>query len=192
VDEIYRDAGIAIYTGDADALSAALDSDPSLVTRRSSVGHPTLLQLVACDAEQLVNPLGSAGVLIERGAELDGPLVAAAGCGNLDVMIAILEASAPVDGPDEWTALDEAIYWCQGPEAAELLSRGASTGRLRRAAGLGDADAIAGWFDGEERLPSGSMAKTCAPTPGRSVRRLRTRFPMNALICRPTSSTTPL
>lgn len=64
----------------------------------------------------------------------------------------MLERGTPVDGVASWTPLDEAIYWCQTDIARDLAGRGASMARLRRAAGLGDMDAIDGFFDAAGQL----------------------------------------
>lgn len=49
VDPEFETAAIAIYTGQLTDLDRELTENPGLVTRRSSCGHLTLLQLVACE-----------------------------------------------------------------------------------------------------------------------------------------------
>ena len=65
MDPEYETAAIAIYTGQLSDLDQELNANPGLVTRRSSCGHPTLLQLVACEEGDLVDPVGSARALVE-------------------------------------------------------------------------------------------------------------------------------
>ncbi len=165
MDEVFGDAAMAMVVGDLNQLTSVLDASPDLVSQESSVGHPTLLQLVACEAHNLPDPAASAEVLIGRGAPLDGPLVAAAGCGSIAVLNTILDAGAPVGGVTEWTPLDEAIYWDQGDTIKVLLDRGATAHRLRITAGLGRADAIANWFDDTVlRADAGPVASPFAET----------------------------
>lgn len=152
VDAAFRDPALAIYAGDTEGLTRLLELDPGLATRRSTVGHPTLLQLVACEALDLPDPVASAAALLDAGADASDPLVAAAGCGSRDVVELMLERGTPVDGIASWTPLDEAIYWCQIEIARDLAGRGASMARLRRAGGLGDMDTIEGFFETDGRL----------------------------------------
>ncbi len=156
MDESFRDAALAIYAGDAAQLAQLLANDSGLAWRRSTVSHPTLLQLVACEARDLPDPVASAVALLDAGAEPTGPLIAAAGCGSREVLDLMLERGTPVDGATSWTPLDEAIYWSQLDVAVELYARGASMGRLRRAAGLGHVEAIGDFFDPNGRLIDGA------------------------------------
>lgn len=48
MDEEFGPAALAIYGGEVDELRALLMADAGLAMRVSSVGLPTLLQLVAC------------------------------------------------------------------------------------------------------------------------------------------------
>ncbi len=56
MDEGFGSAALAIYAGDIDELRRLLGEDPGLATRVSSVSHPTLLQLVACEESNISAP----------------------------------------------------------------------------------------------------------------------------------------
>ena len=157
MDEEVGEAALAIFAGDIDRLAALIAADPGLATRSSSVGHPTLLQLVACEAAQLPHPVESARILVECGAATGSPLVAAAGCGSRSVLEYLLDEGADVDGDRRWTPLDEALYWANRDIAPILLRRGAHIRALSTAAGLGDVALVDGFFDG------GVLAATAGP-----------------------------
>ncbi len=149
MDEDFGPAAIAIYTGDLGTLAELLASDPELAVRESSVSHPTLLQLVACDEPEIEDPVGAARLLIEAGALTSRPLVAAAGCNSRSVLEYLLECGVPVDGDEAWTPLDEALYWSNQEIVSVLLSRGAEIRSLRTAAGVGDVITVEQFFRGD-------------------------------------------
>lgn len=149
MDEDFGEAALAIFVGDVGGLTSLVTDDPGLATRVSSVGHPTLLQLVACEAEQLPKAVDAARVLVQAGAATGSPLVAAAGCGSLSVLEFLLDEGVGIEGEDLWTPLDEALYWANADSAELLVSRGARIRALSSAAGLGDVEAIARFFDGK-------------------------------------------
>lgn len=150
VDKEFGEAALAIYAGDNDDLSSMLLSDPDLATRTSSVGHPTLLQLVACEAPTLPSPVDAARVLVDAGAATTPPLVAAAGCNSLTVLEFLLDAGSDIDGDGMWTPLDEALYWAQDDVVALLVARGALVRALSTAAGLGSLSRIDAFFVDDE------------------------------------------
>jgi len=154
VDPEFGEAAMAILAGDAQTLESLLAVTPELATQMSSVGHPTLLQLIACEAAELPDPVSSARVLVDAGAAMGPPLVAAAGCGSRSVLNFLLSAGSAIDGDMLWTPLDEAIYWAQFEIVALLMERGAVVRALSTAAGLGDLTAIDRFFDGERLLAS--------------------------------------
>lgn len=156
MDAEFAEAAMAIVVSDHDALRELLQADPGLATRQSSVSHPTLLQLVACEAANLVDAVGSARVLVAAGAPIDGPLVAAAGCGSSEIVALLLGAGAALDGggAGAWTPLDEALYWSQTAVARQLLDAGASLLSLRAAAGVGNVAAVGAFFDGASLRPT--------------------------------------
>ncbi|MEZ5379184.1 MAG: ankyrin repeat domain-containing protein [Acidimicrobiales bacterium] len=157
VEERFGPAAMAILAGNLAELADLVTADAELITRPSAVSHPSLLQFVACEAAQLPDPAGAARVLVAAGAELQGPLVAAAGCGSFAVVDVLLDAGADIDGGDlaattSWTPLDEALYWSNADMAQVLLDRGAGIRALSTAAGLGDLGAIAACFDATGNL----------------------------------------
>jgi hypothetical protein len=149
---------LAIYGGEVDELRALLMADAGLATRVSSVGHPTLLQLVACEEPNISDPLGAAEVLVDAGASTHSPLVAAAGCDSRAVLEFLLDRGVHVDGEDRaWTPLDEAVYWANIEIVERLLARGARVRALSTAAGLGDSGAI------ERFVGGGVLASDAGP-----------------------------
>ena len=158
MDEEFRPAALAIYASDIDELQRLLGEDPGLATRVSSVSHPTLLQLVACEESNIANPVSAAEVLVGAGAATHSPLVSAAGCNSRSVLEFLLDHGVGVDGEDPlWTPLDEALYWDNTDIADLLLAQGARIRALSTAAGLGDAAAI-DWF-----MPNGVLAGDAGP-----------------------------
>ncbi len=137
MDDIFEAPAMAIILSDLDALGALLAEDASWATRQSSVGHPTLLQMIACEAANIENPTGSAQLLLDAGADPYAPLVAAAGCDSRSVLDLLLDSGVDVNGQDLWTPLDEALYWCNHDIAGALRERGAAVRALSTAAGLG-------------------------------------------------------
>lgn len=149
MDPEFETAAMAIYTGDLDALDRELTANPELVTARSSCSHPTLLQLVACEASDLVDPVGAARLLVERGAETWSPVVAAAGCNSAGVLEYLIDAGAAYDRHDVWTPLEEALYWNSSDTIEVLVERRAPIRSLAAAAGLGQLDAVEQFLDGD-------------------------------------------
>lgn len=166
MDEAFGPAALAIITGDLKSLADLLAADPGLAARRSSVSHPTLLQLIACEETNITNPVGSARLLVEAGAETFGPLVAAAGCNSRAVVEFLLDAAGSGDDgggggfeagrgfvadgvlnrTDCWTPLDEAVYWSNTDIIVYLRQRGARVQSLRVAAGIGENKLVEGFF----------------------------------------------
>jgi ankyrin repeat protein len=142
VDPEFEAAVLAIYTGQLGDLDTELDTNPGLVTRRSSSGHPTLLQLVACEEDDLVDPVGAARALVDRGAETWFPVVSAAGCNSAAVLTFLIERGAAYDRDDTWTPLEEALYWNSRDTVQLLVEHGAPIRSLAAAAGLGDLEAL--------------------------------------------------
>lgn len=147
MDPRFSEAQQAIRAGEVARLRAILEADPELATRTSQTSHPTLMQAVAVEGGTGQAPSQScpemARILLDFGAPLDGPLVAATSVCNLGVMIVLLDAGASVQGSAGWTPLEEALYWCHAPAVELLLERGAKPRSLRAAAGLGDLEALA-------------------------------------------------
>jgi uncharacterized protein len=152
VDAKFHPAIAAIKSGALEELRSLLDKDPTLATTRSSTSHPTLLQCLTLDARDVPNMVEMAQVLIDRGAEIDGPLVASASGNNVEVAAALLDAGALINGAAAWSPLEEALYWGSDDVRDLLIERGASVHNLRIASGLGRVDSIETFFNSDGSL----------------------------------------
>jgi len=142
----------AVRSDDLETFKALVAKDPSLATSGSTQSHPTLLQCVVLDGNGQPNNVEMARVLIEAGAELDGPLVAAGSIDNRAAAELLLDHGAAVDGIGGWSPLEEALYWNNRRVIDLLLERGAKVQNLRIAAGLGRTDAIESYFNADGSL----------------------------------------
>lgn len=152
MDAKFHPAAAAIIAGDIEKLRDLLRQDPSLATARSSCSHPTLLQGLALDAVHVANKVDMAQALIEAGAEINGPLGAAACIDNVEVARLLLDCGAALNGAGGWSPLEEALYWNNRGVIALLLERGATVHNLRLAAGLGRTDLVEGFFERDGSL----------------------------------------
>jgi uncharacterized protein len=152
MDPKFHPVMAAIQAGDLEKFKALVDADPSLATSRSSRSHPTLLQCVTLDGKDKPHNVEMALVLIEAGAELNEPLVAAASMDNRAVAQLLLDRGAAIDGTGGWSTLEEALYWNSQDVLALLLERGARVQNLRIAAGLGRTDLIESYFNADGSL----------------------------------------
>src|SRR4029079_15001214 len=152
MDAKFHPAIEAMRAADVEKLKALLAADPSLVTSRSSKSHPTLLQAVVLDGKDKPKNVEIVQVLIDAGAELNEPLVAAASIGNRPAAELLLDHGAAIDGTGGWSPLEEALYWNNQNVIALLLERGAKVKNLRTAAGLGRADLIESYFNADGSL----------------------------------------
>jgi ankyrin repeat protein len=143
----FHAAVAAVRSGDLEQFKAALKADPSLATARSSQSHSTLLYCVALDGNGKPNNVEMARILVDAGAPIDGPLVAAASIDNAPVAELLLDRGAAIDGNGRWSPIEEALYWNSRDTLALLLKRGARVRNLRVAAGLGRTDLMADFFD---------------------------------------------
>jgi ankyrin repeat protein len=151
MDPKFQPAIAAIKSGDLRRLESLIHQDPTLATSRSSASHPTLLQCLALDAVEVPNQVEMAKVLIDAGANISEPLVAAASIDNVPVAATLLDAGAPING-NGWSPLEEALYWGNKGVINLLLERGASIHNLRIASGLGRLDLMANFFNGDGTL----------------------------------------
>ena len=154
------DAAInAIKSGDVDRLRALVQADPTLATSRSSSSHPTLLQCLVLDARDNPKQIDMARVLVEAGADIDGPLIASASCNNVAAAALLLDRGAAIDGTGGWSPLEEALYWNSQGTIDLLVRRGARIQNLRIAAGLGRTDVIENLFadNGSLRPEAGTV-----------------------------------
>ncbi len=147
MDTKFQSAIAAIRSGDLEKFKALIRQDPTLATSRSSTSHPTLLQCVALDGKDKPNNVEMARILLEAGAELNEPLLAAASIDNRAVAEVLLDRGAAIDGTGGWSPLEEALYWNSREVLALLLERGAAVQNLRIAAGLGRTESIERYFD---------------------------------------------
>lgn len=142
----------AIRAGDLEGFKALVAADPSLATTRSTRSHPTLLQAVVLDGKDKPNNVEMVQVLIDAGAELNEPLVAAASMDNRAAAELLLDHGAAIDGTGGWSPLEEALYWNNRSVLALLIERGAKVKNLRTAAGLGRTDLIESYFNADGSL----------------------------------------
>ena len=152
MDRKFHPAVKAIQAGDVERLKKLVADDPSLPTSRSTRSHPTLLQCVALETKDHPNARALAEVLVDAGAELNEPLVAAGSIGNREVAELLLDRGAVIDGTGGWSPLEEALYWNNQNVVALLLERGAKVQNLRTAAGVGRTDLIRNYFDDDDNL----------------------------------------
>lgn len=159
MDSKFHPAIAKIKSGDLEGLRALLNQDPSLATARSSRSHPTLLQCLALEAIDVPNKVQLAQLLIDAGAEINGPLGATASINNVEIAALLLDSGAAINGPGSWSPLEEALYWNNHGVIDLLLARGASMHNLRIASGLGRIDLIESFFrsDGSLKPEAGKI-----------------------------------
>jgi len=146
MDERFKPAEAAIHEGALDRFEALLAAEPELATARSTCSHPTLLQCLVLTVKSAPQLEQSIRALAARGAELDDPLIAACGVGNVRAVTALLDLGANVNGNGNWSPLEESLYWGERGPIDVLLERGAAVDSLRKAAGLGRMDYLATCF----------------------------------------------
>ena len=152
MDAKFQPAIAAIKSGDLEGLKALLNHDLSLATGRSSTSHPTLLQCLALDAVDVSNKVEMAQLLVDAGADINEPLMAAASINNVEITALLLDCGAAINGTGSWSPLEEALYWGNQGVIDLLLERGASVHNLRIASGLGLTDKIDGFFNRDGNL----------------------------------------
>jgi ankyrin repeat protein len=159
MDAKFHPAIKAIKSGNLDELNALIKFDPSLAVARSTRSHPTLLQCLALDAIEVPNKVELAEVLLDAGAELNGPLGAAASINNVEIVELLLDRGAAINGTGGWSPLEEALYWNNQGTIELLLKRGATIHNLRIASGLGRMDLIEDYFniDGSLKTEAGQI-----------------------------------
>lgn len=159
MDARFDSAIKAVEAGDVERLRTLVVEDPSLAIAWSSTSHPTLLQCVALDTNGKPYSAKMAKVLVDAGAEINEPLVAAGSVDNRAVAELLLDSGAVVDGTGGWSPLEEALYWNSRNVLELLLERGAKIKNLRTAAGLGRVDLIQDFFNdsGTLKLEAGQI-----------------------------------
>src|SRR5262245_39618425 len=152
MDSRFHPAVAAIKQFDLEALRSLIRQDPTLASSRSTTSHPTLLQCLVLSGKNAPNKLEMAKVLIDAGAELNGPLGACGSCDNVEVAELLLDRGAALDGTGGWSPLEEALYWNSSGVKDLLLKNGASVQNLRIAAGLGRTDLLESFFNADGSL----------------------------------------
>jgi ankyrin repeat protein len=154
MDPRFHPAVAAIKAGDLERFRALLREGPTLAT------GPTLLQCVVVDGHEVPQGIEMAKLLMDAGAAVDEPLIAAASMENVAAIPVLLDAGAAIDGNGTWSPLEDALAFGAQRAIRLLLERGATIHNLRIAAGLGRADLIDGFFhpDGSLKPEAGTLA----------------------------------
>jgi hypothetical protein len=160
MDPKFHSAVAAIQAGDLERFRSLLREDPSLATACSSKSHPNLLQCVVLDGYEVPDSIEMAQLLIDAGAEVDEPLIAAASMDNVEAIPVLLNAGAAINGNGTWSPLEDALAFGAHRAIRLLLEQGATIHNLRIAAGIGRADLIDGFFnpDGSLKAEAGKLA----------------------------------
>ena len=153
----------AIKDGDTDQLTSLITEEPSLASDASSMGHPCLLQALILDGAELdpETQRGMADLLLNNGSPIDAPFISTGSLNNAVLAEHLAGHGALIDGQREvmngWCALEESLYWQNQETAALLVELGATIHNLRIASGIGDLDAVKGFFgeDGESKPSAG-------------------------------------
>ena len=158
----------AITDGDTDQLISLIDEEPGLASDASSMGHPCLLQALILDGVELApdTQRRMAKLLLDNGSPMDAPFISTGSCNNAVLAEYLAGCGAKIHGQSDvmngWCALEESLYW-QNQETAEMLVElGATIHNLRIAAGIGNLDAVRGFF-GEDGALKPSAGDTNYP-----------------------------
>ena len=147
MDPRFQPAQAALVAGDLPALAALFAADPDLATAVSSRSHPTLLQCLVLTMPPVDNLEALIDFLVDHGAEVSGPLIAASGMNNVRAIAKLLDRGSCIHGNGHWSPLEEALYFGNPESVSLLLARGAPVSNLRTAAALGDMKKVASCFD---------------------------------------------
>ena len=157
----------AIQTGDVEALRQLLDGDPLISKARiidpKGAGR-SLLHIATDWPGHFPSVSQTIGLLIERGADPDAPMVGgnaperplhwAASCYDVDALDALLDGGANIESPGaiftNGTAMSDAVIFANWNAARRLVDRGART-TLTESAGLGLQDRLATYFEQEPK-----------------------------------------
>ena len=186
MDRRFLTAQAAIISDNAEELERLVRADPSLATDRSlsTCDHQTLLCCLVLEMPSR----RSLGILIrlfsQFGAELTGPLVAAACIDNVLGVETLLDLGAPIAGDGTWSPLEEALYWGHSATLELLMKRGAPVDNLRKYAALGDLEGVRRCFNGDGTLiqQAGEVAWPFGATIPEDVRHDRREIINNALV----------
>ncbi len=176
MDAKFHPAMDAIKAGDVGRLRAIVQADPALATSRSTCSHPTLLQCLVLDAKDSPSQIEMARILVDAGADVNEPLVAAAGIDNAAAVAYLLDRGAAIEGTGGWSPLEEATLLERSarPRSAPSARRDdpQPAGRRRSRPHGCDADVLRGGrqlFD-RKRAPStgrGRSGRRSSPRSGR-------------------------
>ncbi len=169
-ERLAQDLVGAIHAGDVGALRRLLDENPLVSTARIIDPHGTsrtLLHIAADWPGHFPNVSQTIGLLIERGADPDEPLLGgtapetplhgAASSNDVDALDALLDGGADIESPGaiftNGTAMSDAVIFANWNAARRLLDRGAKT-TFTQSAGLGLTDRLAADFEMEPKPAS--------------------------------------
>jgi ankyrin repeat protein len=169
-DPLAKSLMAAIHQGNLEALRKLLDGNPGIsrvcIVDAKRTGR-TLLHTATDWPGHFPNVAQTIGLLIERGADPDAPVVGAktretplhwaASSNDVDAIDALLDGGANIECPGaiftNGTAMSDAVIFANWDAARRLLERGAKT-TLTQSAGLGLLDRLASCFDHESEPPS--------------------------------------
>src|ERR1051326_3235 len=169
-EPLARSLIVAIHQGDVEALRKLLDDNPGISKVRiidaKQVGR-TLLHVATDWPGHFANGGRTIGLLIERGADPNGPVIGAktqetplhwaASSNDVDAINALLDGGANIECAGaiftNGTAMSDAVIFAQWDAARRLLERGAQT-TLTQSAGLGLLDRLSTYFNQESKPPS--------------------------------------
>jgi len=186
MDAKFLPAQAAIKSDNAAELERLIRADPSLATERSLSprDHPTLLCCLVLEMPARRSLRQLIQLFAQLGAELSGPLVAAASIDNALGVETLLELGAPVAGDGRWSPLEEALYWGHSKIVDLLLKKSAPVDNLRKAAALGDLPGVRRCFgdDGQLTRQAGEIDWPFGDTIPQEVRCDRRQIINNALV----------
>jgi len=169
----------AIVSGDLETLKNLLSNDPTLANARSTRDHgATLLHYISANGVENyrqktpANIVEIAALLLRAGADVNAESIAYGGRSNtlgltatsyhpeaagvqLELLDQLLKHGSAIDPPDRGSAVNGCLRNGRGLAAEFLASRGARLD-LEGAAGVGRLDVVKTFFDGDDRLKSGS------------------------------------
>jgi len=154
MDDKFLPAQSAIVSDNAEELERLVRAAPSLATERSrsACDHPTLLCCLVLEMPPRRSLEHLIQLFAQFGAELSGPLGAAACIDNVRAVETLLDLGAPITGDGTWSPLEEALYWGHSATVELLINRGAPVDNLRKYAALGDLEGVRRCFDGDGQL----------------------------------------
>jgi ankyrin repeat protein len=171
----------AVDSGDVATLRELLDSNPKIVSERTSDNPRTLLHTLCDSPGHRPNAHAVAQLLFDAGADVNArapfkgkvepgetPLHWAASNDDVEMIDVLLDAGADIDMDGgiiaNSTPLHEAIVFGCLNTAAKLVERGASS-NLMVAGALGRRDLAEPYFDGDGNVTPDAGALPCWPAP---------------------------